>query len=472
MATDYLHGVETIEVDQNGRSVTVVRSSVIAIIGIAPTGDKNVPILSVSPNNDAQFGQQLPGFTIPQALDAIRKQGPATVIVVNVFNETTNTAAVTTESQTITNGKLKLAFAPIGAAPEIFIADGETEWTGVRDTDYTLDAFGNFQALSAVASEGLLLKFSYRKLDLATVTGNQIIGANTGGVRTGLKVLELVKSTFGFKPKILISPVFIELPAVAAEFAAVAPKYRAIYLPDAPVGTTITQALASRGPASTTNFKTSSQRAYGLFPHLKAYDGATDANIVVPYSAYMAGVISNTDRLEGYWVSPSNHEIQGIVGTEIPIQADFTDPDSEANLLNAAGITTVYTGYGTGPRTWGNRSLAFPTDTSVKNFIPIRRMADVVHDSLEDAAFQFIDKPINQAIIDAIRETGNSFFRTLIGRGACLVGSRVEYVPEDNPALELAAGHIQFNLVFMGPTPAERITFKSLLDINLLTQIA
>jgi len=50
-----------------------------------------------------------------------------------------------------------------------------------------------------------------------------------------------------------------------------------------------------------------------------------------------------------------------------------------------------------------------------------------------------------------------------MGTGAEFVGPLL--------AEELAAGHVTFDLVFMGPTPAERITFKSYLDINLLTQI-
>jgi len=139
MAANYLHGVETIEIDQGARPVQVVKSSVIALVGLAPIGTANEPILVLSPNDAVQFGQQLPGFTIPQALDAIFKQGPATVIVVNTFNSTTNTEQVTLESQTITNGKLKLSAAPIGAVT-IFDEDGTTPFAGVSGTDYTIDA--------------------------------------------------------------------------------------------------------------------------------------------------------------------------------------------------------------------------------------------------------------------------------------------------------------------------------------------
>lgn len=469
MAANYLHGVETIEVDQGSRPVTVVKSSVIALVGLAPIGTKNEPILVLSPNDAVQFGQQLPGFTIPQALDAIFKQGPATVIVVNTFDSVTNTGQITLESHTITSGKSKLSAAPIGAVT-VFLTDGTTPFTGVEGVDYSIDAFGNFTALSAVAAEDLVLKFTFKIFDSGTVTSSQIIGTNTSGVRTGSKCLELVFNTFGFTPKILIAPVYIELNAVATEFITLAEKYRAIALIDAPVGTSVSNAIAGRGPASTINFKTASYRAYLLCPHLKVYDADSDSNINAPYSQFMAGVMANVDLNEGYWVSPSNHTIAGIVGTEFIVTSAVNDASTEANLLNEKGICTTFTGYGTGTRTWGNRSAAFPANTDPKNFIPIRRIADIVHESLEQAMLPFIDKPINQATIDAIRDTGNGFFRTLIGRGAVLSGSKCIY-SADNTAEELALGRVTFDLVFMGPTPAERITFKSYLDINLLTQI-
>jgi len=466
----YLHGVETIEIEQAGRPVTVVRSSVIALVGTAPIGEANTPVLVLSPNDAAQFGQQLPGFTIPQALDAIFKQGPATVVVVNTFDSTTNTAQTTLESKTITNGKIKLDAAPIGEV-DIFLTNGTTPFTGVADVDYKLDAFGNFTALSAVAAEGLVLKFTYKKLDVGTVTAAQIVGTNVSGVRTGTKVWELIFNTFGFYPKILLAPVSVELPAVATELIALAPKYRAIALIDAPSGTSVTAAVAGRGPASTMNFKTSSDRAYLLMPHLSVYDSDSNSNQNRPYSPFMAGVMSRVDNTEGYWVSPSNHEIFGIVGTEFVVTASVNDADTEANLLNSVGIATTFTGYGTGTRTWGNRSASYPTSTNQKNFIPIRRLADIVHESLEQASLQFIDKALTQALIDSIRDTGNGFFKTLIGRGACMPGSKVIYNPADNSAEELAAGHVVFELSFAGASPAERITFKSVIDINLLTQL-
>jgi phage tail sheath protein FI len=207
---------------------------------------------------------------------------------------------------------------------------------------------------------------------------------------------------------------------------------------------------------------------YFFIPYLKAYDIATDSNQDFPYSEFMAGVISSTRLNEGFWVSPSNKEIKGVVGIERTISAGINDTGSDANTLNASGITTIFNAFGTGIRTWGNRNASYPSNTAPDNFISVQSSADVIHEALENAVFQFIDQPITKALIDVIRETGNNFIRTLVGRGALIAGSRVEFPPELNTPTEIAAGHLTYNLIMMPSVPAERITMRSFIDINIL----
>ncbi len=49
--------------------------------------------------------------------------------------------------------------------------------------------------------------------------------------------------------------------------------------------------------------------------------------------------------------------------------------------------------------------------------------------------------------------------------------SNASYDPTKNPTTELALGHVTFDLEFMPPTPAERITFESFINIELLKQL-
>lgn len=466
MAANYLHGVETIELKKGPVPVQVVKSAVIGLVGIAPTGSRNTPILVQNAQDAAQFGAELPGFTIPQALAAIFKQGAGTVVVVNVLNDSTNLVAVTAESHVITSGKTKTTSAPV---KDFVLKNNAGDTTFVKDTDYTVDEFGNITVLnfSAIA-EGATVKADYKKLDTTTVQNSQIIGSiSNTDVYTGMACWDLSFNLYGLNPKILIAPGYSSLNAIATEMLTKADKFRAHALIDAPSGTTVANAIAGRGPSGSINFYTSNKRAVLCYPMLKAYDTASDSNQNRPYSQFLAGVIAATDNTDGYWYSPSNREIKGIVGVERTISWAVNDAQTNANLLNEKGIVTVAMGYGTGIRTWGNRSAAFPTSTSPNNFIAVQRTADVLHESLELAMLQFIDQPINKAVIDSIMETVNAFMRTLIGRGALVDGS-CTFDAAKNPPTELAAGHLTFDLNFMPPTPAERITFESFIDINLL----
>lgn len=467
---NFLHGFETVELEKGSRPISVVKSAVIGLVGIAPEGETNVPKLVMSERDAAQFGSPVPGFNIPQALSHIFAQGAGTVVVVNVFDPALHTTQVTDEVGVIAAGKVKLANYPIGA---ITIKDNVGAAVAfVEGEDYVWNKYGELTVLNGAIADATSLKFSYKKLNAAAITDAVLIGeTDVAGNKTGIKAFDLAANLFGFTTKILIAPGYSSSATVATELLASADRNRAKAVLDATYGQTVTQAIAGRAAGSGSNFATSSKRALLCYPYLKALEVATGEIVDYPYSSFLAGVIAATDNASGYWNSPSNKEIKGIVGVERNITAGISDANSEANLLNEKGIITVFNSFGTGYRTWGNRSAAYPINTAPDNFISVRRNADVILESVQQAALQFVDKPITKALIDDIRETVNGFINTLIGRGALIPGSQLKYNVADNTPEELAAGHITFELVYMGPTPAERITLKSVLDISLLQAI-
>lgn len=397
MAANYLHGVETVEINKGARPVRVVKSAVVLLVGTASTGPINEPVLVMSDKDAAQFGSDTTGFTIPNALDGILDHGGGLTVVVNVYDPVKHTGSV----------------ANVTAA----------------------DIIGGYDAVAD--------KYS------------------------GLAMAQTLYTLFGFRPKLIIAPGFSASVSVSTEMIAVAEKQKAIAIIDAPRGVTFQQAINGRGPSGTINFNTSSYRAYLCFPGVQVYDKVNDTNRIEGLSSRVAGLICKTDLDEGYWCSPSNHEIMGIVGMETPVTAAINDANTQANLLNEVGITTLFNSFGTGIRLWGNRTAAWPANSDPKNFLNVRRTADIIHESIELATLQFIDKPINQAIIDSVRDTVNGFMRTLISRGAIIDGS-CTFDKAKNPVTELAAGHITFSYEFMPPTPMERVTYESFINIDLL----
>lgn len=581
----FFHGVETIELNTGNRPITATRSGVIGLIGIAPSGATNELTLVKNPVDAAAFGPELAGFNIPKALADIYKQGSATVLVVNIFDEDSHTTAVTAESHDITNGVASLDNHPVdepvidvtgvaevlstaiveitggtvGGSNEVVsvvangvtiasnvafdtddattasavesaidagtgthgysaatvgavvtisspvgsgagangntlavtvggdvTVDAQTTFTGgvteitaisgaVKDQDYSIDNFGNIRVLDFnKIPEGAEITVDYKYLDESAITNSLLIGEidGTTNARTGSKLYDLAYNLFGFDAKIYIAPGYSTTDAIADMLDGLAEKFRGVSLIDAPSGTTYAEALAGRGPLGAINFQRSDKRSNLLWPHLKRYDLATNANELAPFSQFMAGVMAANDNNNGYWFSPSNKEIAGVAGIEKEVQFKINDETCEANALNAAGIITAVSTFGTGLRTWGNRSSAFPVSTDPKEvFINVRRTADVIHTSVEYAMLQFIDQPLNQGTIDAVRGTVNAFLKTLYLRGAILDGFECTYDPAKNPAEQLAAGHVVFDITYMVPTPAERITFESFIDINLLQQL-
>jgi len=471
MAANFLHGVETIEVEKGPRPIRTVKSAVVGLIGTAPMGDVNTPTIVLSDLQAAQFGPQLKGFSIAQALDGIFDQGAGTVIVINVLDPTKHKTAVPTET-VVLKGDLAKTAKPAWTGAAVVKNDAGTV-TYVLGTDYTTEPVtGEIRrkAGGAIAADASL-KVSYEYLDPSKVTPGDIIGGvDLAGRRTGLQALQDTYNLMGFFAKLLIAPGYSTLNSVATELIVMAHKLRAEAILDAPIGTTFAQAIAGRGPAGVINFNTSSERAILCYPHLKVYDKDTDSDRLEPYSQRLAGVMCAKDNDKGYWWSPSNTEIKGITGVERQLSAMINDPQSEVNLLNEVGIVTVFNSFGTGIRTWGNRSAAWPSVSHPKNFINVRRTADILHESVEYAMLQFIDWPINNALIDAICESVNAFIRTLVARGA-LIDGKCSYNPAKNPPTEIALGHLVFDVEHMEPTPAERITFESFINIELLKQL-
>ncbi|GIW23495.1 MAG: tail protein [Candidatus Sericytochromatia bacterium] len=300
----------------------------------------------------------------------------------------------------------------------------------------------------------------------SAVTATDIIGSinSTTGVRTGFKLVDELYSRFGFTAKLLLSPVYCETASVQAEMIQVATNVKAMALIDAQAGLTVQQVLTARGTGGSLN--TSSNRVIICYPRVKVYDTQERLD---PLSSRIAGLIAKTDHEEGYWFSPSNKEILGIVGIERHLTSALNNPLSQTNILNENGVLTVFNSFGTGFRAWGNRSASFPSSTDPKNFISVRRTADIIAESIEYSTMQYLDKPIS-VVIDAVLSTVNSFIRTLIGRGA-LIDGKCTFPKDKNPSTNLANGHLTFSYEMMPPTPAERMTFEQVINTDLLNKL-
>ncbi|WP_375628614.1 phage tail sheath subtilisin-like domain-containing protein [Bartonella sp. TT67HLJMS] len=402
MAKGFLHGVEVVEVDDCTRPLRAVQSAVIGIVGTAPDAD------------DRAFPLNTP------------------VLVTGSLSQAAKLDKTGKRQGTLPNA-LDLIFKQVGAIVVVVrVNEGDNE--------------------------------------NATLT-NVLGGVNANGAYEGVHALIGAGSIVGQTPRILIAPGFThKRPSsvnieengtgatanpVAAELIGIAERLRAIVVLDAP-NTTDEAALSTAKDFD-------SKRAIIVDPFVKVN---RDGKILEqPASAAVAGVIAKTDFTHGFWHSPSNKVINGIVGTARPIDFSIGDRSSRANLLNEQNITTIIreNGY----RLWGNRTLSSDTKFA---FLSVVRTADMINDAILRGHLWAVDRNIKKTYMNDVSESVNAYLRDLKAQGAIL-GGRCTPDPELNTASAIEGGRVYFNVEFTPTTPAEHITFRSRIVNDYLEEI-
>ena len=304
-------------------------------------------------------------------------------------------------------------------------------------------------------------------------TLSNIVGTSTG--YTGVHAFMAAESVVGFSPKVLIAPgythqraedtnnpgtylanpVVAELLGLANNTTGIGERLRAVVIADGPN----TDSAAAISYAADHG----SDRLYVVDPWVKIADGTSYVDD--PASARVAGLIAKTDAERGFWESPSNQLISGIVGISRPVPFGLGDQNSEANLLNEEKVATIIREDGF--RLWGNRST---TVDSKWAFLSVRRTADMVNESLLRAHLWAVDRCINKTYLQDVRESVNEYLRSLVARGAIL-GGECWIDPEANSESAIASGNVVFDFDFTPCYPAERVTFRSVLTNGYLTTL-
>lgn len=292
--------------------------------------------------------------------------------------------------------------------------------------------------------------------DAATITN--IIGevvAETGAY-TGIQALLAAQSVAKAEPRILIAEKSNEA-AVAAALVIVAEKLKAVIAIDGP-NTNDAAAIAFRDTLT-------SRRAYIIDPQVNVWDSATSAAVAEPASARVAGMIAKSDNERGFWWSPSNQPMLGILGTVRPVDFKLGDANCRANYLNEHEVATIIQEQGY--RLWGNRTCS---DDAKWAFLSVVRTADMINDSLQRAHLWAIDQNITKTYVDDVIESVNNYLRHLTKIGAIL-GGECWADEELNTPDQLQAGKVYFDFDFTPPAPAEHVTFRSHLVNDYFEQV-
>jgi len=523
----FLHGVETIERQTGTVPVNEVKTAVIGLVGTAPKGEPNKLHLIRQESDYLEILGK--GGTIDRVLDAIWDHCKPPIMIVNAFDPAVHSGeknkickvirdVIDFESNEIPSNAFGISVKSADGATtytagvDYDIVDGTIEIIPTGSITYSafdpevisanctgcgdcidvcpVDLF-EMQGDKAVAinpeeclgggclacadvcpSNAFNATFTQLKIvyqepeDLSVVSVSEIVSS--------MSVFEGALAEHGMFPKILIAPGYSQELAVGREMAAVAEKIGAMAYIDADEGLTPTEAVQFKS----TNY--GDARALFFYPKVKIFDEESGLTQLDWLSSRAAGLRASVDLnpSEGYWFSMSNHTIQGIIGMERVLKYIPSDPSSELNYVNSMGIVSVLNFLGSGYRLFGNRTCAFPFESDpLSTFECWRRVGDIIEESIEYFTLQWLDKPMfsrpeNAAdeLLLRVEESVNDFLRSLMGRGALVDGFCTLNI-EDNPASSLANGQLNYHYEFTPATPAERISYTAVANINKLEEV-
>lgn len=471
MATDFLHGVEVLEIDSGSRVIQTVKSSVIGIVGTAPNADPdafpiNTPTLIAGSQREASKLDLLGTGegTLPKALDAILDQIGAVVIVVRVEEGETDaeTLANIMGGVDANTGKYEGVHALLGAEsvvgyfPRILCVPGFTHTRvqngvtaitiGSGGTGYTsapavtlTGGGGTGATAEATVSGGAITKITVTNAGQGYTTAPTVAlagGGGTGGTAT--------------------ASVGVAANAVVSELLGIANRLRAVIIADGP-NTNDADAIAYRSDFG-------SKRVYVVDPKVLVLD--EDGTTITDWSSpRVAGLIARIDNERGFWWSPSNQEIYGIQGTARTIDFVLGDASSRANLLNENEVATIIRQDGF--RLWGNRTCSSDQKWA---FLCVVRTADIINDSLLREHLWAVDRGITKQYVNDVIEGVNAYLRNLVGLGAIL-GGTCWADPDLNTADQIADGKVYFDFDFTPVYPAEHIIFRSQLTNDYISEV-
>lgn len=456
MTVQYLHGVETIELDSPSGPVETVKSNVIGLVGTAPDADPDIFPLNtpVAVFADAlKAGQLKSTGTLLDGIDAIYSQKSAVVVVTRVAEgvsqeETWSNMVGSPTGKTGVWSLLK-ARPTLRVIPKLLVAPGMTSGrptNGVANLNITDDGQDYVLATTTITIAAPPAGGRQAKA-VPQVVGGKLTGAiitdpgygydtvpavTIGGAGTGATVTAVLGH--------VANPVGVAL-------ASIVDRLRAVAFLDGP-GTDYADAVQYRQDYG-------SQRISIIDPGVLSWDTENSVYVQKPASAYAAGMQARIDEEKGFWYSFSNEVIQNIGGPARPVDFMPNDRDCEANMLNAAQVTTII--HDDGFRFWGLRGTG--TDPLWAQ-LSVRRTADMVYESLERAERHRLDKPFSTQLLAGIQGDVNAYLRLLRARGA-LIGGKCWIDPTINTPATFAAGELSVDFDLEPPACLEHLQFRA-----------
>ncbi|NLC24494.1 MAG: phage tail sheath protein [Oxalobacter sp.] len=352
--------------------------------------------------------------------------------------------------RTISTAVIGLVATAEDADPTVFPENTPVLITNVQNAIGKAGSTGTLAtALNAIALQAKPITIVVRVPegeDEAETTSNIIGGTDEEGRYTGMKALLSAQSMLKVKPRILGVP-GLDTQAVTNALVSIAQELRAFVYASAWDCTTKEEAVAYRD-------KFGQRELMIIWPEFQAWSTADNATVDVPAVAFAMGLRAKIDEQVGWHKTLSNMAVNGPTGISRSVFWDLQNPATDAGYLNQNEVTTLINQ--SGFRFWGNRTCEKGEYFFFENYT---RTAQVLADTIAEAMFAFVDKPMHPSLIKDIIESINSKFASLKASGYIL-GGQAWYSDDSNTVEDLKNGKLIIDYNYTPVPPLENLLFQ------------
>ncbi|MGE7139657.1 phage tail sheath subtilisin-like domain-containing protein [Luteibacter sp. NPDC031894] len=297
--------------------------------------------------------------------------------------------------------------------------------------------------------------------DEAQTSVNVIGNVTATGAYTGMQALLTAEARTGVRPRIIGCP-GLDTEEVTTAMAIVAKNLRAYSYASCSGAATVSDCLAYREQFSARELTL-------IWPDFSYFDTVGAKTATALTVAVAMGLRAQIDQKVGWHKTLSNVPVDGVTGITKDVYFAFQQVGTDADLLNAKGITTLINRQGF--RFWGNRTC----DDAEFIFESYTRTAQVLADSMAEAMFPYIDKPMSPVLIKDIIDGFNAKGAQYV-RDGMLIGFKAFWNPDLNTTDELKNGRGVISYKYTPVPPFEDVTlqqeFTDEFFVNLSSAIA
>lgn len=289
-------------------------------------------------------------------------------------------------------------------------------------------------------------------------TKSNVIGGVVNGQKTGLQALTAAQAQLGITPRILGIP-GLDDADVAAELIGVAQALRGFAYLSAWGCETKEAAALYRN-----NF--GAREAMVIWPDFTGWGTATDSTVTVSAVARALGLRAKIDEEVGWHRTLSNYPVNGVSGLSQDVYWRLQDPATDAGYLNAREVTTLINNKGY--RFWGSRTCSEDPLFAFENYT---RTAQVLADTMAEAHFWAIDKPMHPTLARDIVDGVNAKLRELVAN-QYLIGGGAWLDPAKNQKEQLGAGKLTISYDYTPVPPLENLMLEQKITLDYLVDFA